>query len=118
MKYIPDEDYIYISNKYYDTTKPFISLMRLTRNDSIFDPDTGLAPDLVQSGIFKNDEKYKNRPHSIRKARALEYALDNTRIACYPRDIFPAINCTDRPVEKTLVVKWTAEVFEKIIRRR
>lgn len=115
MMYFPDSHYDYIINKFHDTSKPFDSLMRLTRNDAIFDPATGLAPELVKSGIWKNDELYKNRPHSVRKARALEFALDNTRISCDSRDIFPAINCTDRPVEKTLVSQWSKEVFEEII---
>ena len=92
MKYFPDSHYDYIMNKFHDTSKPFDSLMRLTRNDAIFDHATGMDPEELKAGIWENDELYKNRPHSVRKARALEYALDNTRISCDPRDIFPAIN--------------------------
>ncbi len=69
----------------------------------------------ILKGIYTNDEQYKNCPHSIRKARALEYVLDNTRILCDSRDIFPAINCVDTPMYKTLVCDWEDEVFDKVV---
>ena len=115
MMYFSDESYHYIMNKFHDTNKPFNSLMRLTRNDAIFDPATGMDPDLIRTKILENDEQYSDRSHFFRKAKALEFALDNTRIDCDSRDIFPAINCTDRPVEKTLVNRWQKEVFRTII---
>lgn len=115
MMYFSNESYNYILNKFHDTNKPFNSMQRLTRNDAIFDPATGMDPDLVRTNILENDKKYLDRSHFIRKARALEFALDNTRIDCDNRDIFPAINCTDRPVEKALVLTWYREVFKEIL---
>ena len=51
----------------------------------------------------------------MRKARALDYVLSNTRIACDSRDRYPAINMLDRPLNATLIRQWQAEVFgEKI----
>lgn len=110
-----DASYTYIMNKYHDASKPFDSLKRFTRNDSLFEPETGLDPEMMTSGILENDMQYAHLPHSLRKARALEFVLDHTRIACDPSDIFPAINCIDRPVEKTMVHMWYDEVFGTVI---
>jgi len=115
MKYIEKESYDYVINKFHDTNKPFDSFNRFVRNDDIFDSSTGMDADAVRKGVMKNDEKYKNEPHSIRKARAVEFVLDNTRIACDPRDIFPAINCVDRPLSDTIVGIWENKVYEEKI---
>lgn len=115
MQYISEASYSYIMNKYHDASKPFDTLSRFTRNDAIFDVSTGLDPELMQSGIMENDKLYRDRPNSIRKARALEFVLDNTRIDCDPRDIFPAINSIDRPIDKTLVAMWNDEVFQSFV---
>ena len=107
MKYINDRNYEYIKNKY--------PPKRFKRNDGIFDPDSGMEPDDILSGIMENDTLYKELPHPIRKARALEYVLKNTRISCDERDIFPAINMIDRPISKTIIKEWHGEVFSEII---
>lgn len=115
MMYFSDESYRYIMNKFHDVTKPFNSLRRFTRNDGIFHPATGMDPDWICTKILENDQQYLERSHFFRKAKALEFVLDNTRLDCSSRDIFPAINCTDRPVEKTLIRQWQNEVFRTII---
>lgn len=115
MKYIKPEDYDYIMNKYHDLTKPFDSFRRYIRHDEIFAPDSGMAPELILSGIAENDKQYAHLPHPVRKARALAYVLENTRICCDERDIFPAINMLDRPVDQVLNRRWRAEVLEEII---
>lgn len=115
MQYIHDKDYEYISNKYHDTSKPFDPFFRFIRRDEIFSPDTGMDPDDIIAGIRENDALYQTLPHCIRKARAFEYVLKNTRISCDPRDIFPAINMVDRPLNQTLISAWRKEVFEEMI---
>ena len=115
MKYISETSYNYIVNKYHNTNAPFNPFERFIRNDSIFDPQTGLDGDDIITGIIENDKNYESLLHPIRKARALEYVLKNTRICCDMRDIFPAINSIDRPLTKALIDKWRAEVFKKII---
>ena len=102
-------------NKFHDTAKPFNSLARFTRNDAIFDPATGMDANLIYTKIIENDKQYLSRSNFFRKAKALEFVMDNTRIDCSSLDIFPAINCTDRPVEKTLVNQWKNEVFQNFI---
>lgn len=115
MEYIKHADYEYITNKYHDTSKPFDPFNRFIRHDEIFSPHTGMEPESIISGIWENDALYSEFPHSVRKARAFEYVLKNTRISCDPRDIFPAINMVDRPLSKTLIGAWRKEVFEGMI---
>lgn len=115
MKYIKDEDYEYIINKYHDTSKPFDSFERFIRRDEIFSPETGMDGDAIREGILIQDRAIMDLPHPVRKAKAIEYVLKNTRIACDSRDIFPAINAVDRPINVTLIRPWKKEVFENII---
>ena len=115
MKYIKRQDYEYIINKYHDTTKPFDGHKRFIRRDEIFSPDSGMDPEAILAGIMENDKQYKTLSHSVRKARALEYVLKNSRISCDERDIFPAINMIDRPLSDTLVKKWREDIFQGVI---
>ena len=115
MQYINQQSYEYIKNKYHDTEKPFDPHKRFIRHDKIFSPDSGMAPEDIIEGITENDAIYAELSHPVRKARALEYVLKNTRISCDARDIFPAINMIDRPISQTVVRAWRKEVFaEKI----
>ena len=107
MKYINQQDYEYIKNKYPST--------RFSRKDEVFSCESGMAPDDIICGIMKNDESYAELSHPVRKARAIEYVLKNTRISCDERDIFPIINMIDRPISKTIVEAWRKEVFEETI---
>jgi formate C-acetyltransferase len=110
MKYIKDKDYDYIMNKYHDATKAETSY-RFMANEKIFDESTGISPEQIHAHIGVIEEKYANHPHCIIKARAFEYILDNTKISCDARDIFPAICSIDRTLWKTLISKWEQEVF-------
>jgi len=115
MKYIKDVDYNYIINKYHDTSKPFDPFKRFIRHDEVFDKSTGMDPIEMENEILKNDERIQHMPHPMRKARAFEFILQNTRISCDCRDIFPNINSLDRLISRTLTDKWKKEVFEEII---
>ena len=115
MKYIRQVDFDYIINKYHDTSKPFDGHARFVRRDELFATETGMDPEDIISGIVENDNLYKHLAHPIRKARALEYVLKNTRIACDTRDIFPAINMVDRPLSKALITTWKHEITRETI---
>lgn len=115
MQYIRDCDYEYIRNKYHDASKPFDTFQRFIRRDEIFASETGMEGDAIIAGIVEEDAKITHLPHPVRKAKALAYVLANTRIACDRRDIFPAINMIDRPLNKTLIQAWRDEVFTQII---
>ena len=115
MQYIQNCDQNYILNKYHDTKKPFDSFQRFIRHDEIFDPVSGMDADAICAEILKRDAENADAPHIIRKARAFEFVLENTRIDVNAHDYFPAINCIDRPLRKTLVDRWYSEVFDGII---
>ena len=115
MKYIKNEDYEYIKNKYHDTKKPFDSFSRFIRHDEIFSEDTGLSAEEIIQGIRAQDKEIEHLSHYERKSLALKYVLENTRISCDRRDIFPALNATDRPLNQTLIGLWKWELFTKII---
>ena len=115
MQYIKDSNYEYIKNKYHDASKPWDGHHRFIRKDDLFSADSGMFPDDILAGITENDVLYAKLSHPIRKARALEYVLKNTRISCDPHDIFPAINMIDRPLRKPLIEKWQKEIFTDLI---
>ena len=115
MEYIKPNDYHYIMNKYHAQDKPFNPHRRFIRHDEIFDTTTGLDGDAILAGILAQDATLTALPHPIRKAKAFAYVLENTRICCDKRDIFPAINMIDRPLNKTLINPWKKEVFEEKI---
>ena len=115
MEYIKNADYNYIMNKYHDNSKPFDSFKRFIRHDEIFDSSTGMDGDQIVEGIKKLDKEIENLSHPVRKAKAFEFVLKNTRISCNKCDIFPAINAIDRPLNKTIISDWRKEVFVEII---
>ena len=115
MEYIKNKDYDYIMNKYHDASQPFDGHSRFIRKDDIFSDDTGMDGDKIREEIVRRDEEIKHLSHPVRKAKAFEFILENTRISCDSRDIFPAINMIDRPLNSTIVKKWREEVFMEII---
>ena len=115
MEYIKTQDYDYIMNKYHDQKKPFNAHRRWIRHDEIFDEATGMDGDAILAGIWDQDSQNEALPHPVRKAKAFDYVLKNTRISCDVRDIFPAINMVDRPLNNTLINAWKKEVFGSII---
>ena len=113
MEYICQRDYYYIINKYHDQALPFNPHKRFIRRDEIFDPATGMDADAVIAGIWAQDDETLSHP--VRKAKAFAYVLQNTRISCDKRDIFPAIHMVDRPLNRTLINRWKKEVFTDIL---
>ena len=79
MQYIKNEDYEYIMQKYADEPKSIVGRSRFIRQDRIFDESTGLDGDVIIQKIMEEDEKMTHLAHPIRKAKALEFVLKNTR---------------------------------------
>ena len=115
MQYINPCDYDYICNKFHDASKPWNGMGRFIRRDELFSADTGMDPEEIKLGIWEQDKAYASESHPVRKARALAYVLEHTRIACDPRDRYPAINAIDRPLNATLIGAWRKEVFSEVI---
>lgn len=115
MQYIQEKDLEYILNKYHDTKKPFNAFNRFTRNDAIYSDETGMDGDEIKAQLSDLSEEWADLPRPIRKAKLFEFVLKNTKIACDPRDIFPAVNATDRPIDNAVLSKWSSKVFTEII---
>ena len=126
MEFICDKDYEYIKGKYFPFKPNYeendkgalinsLGSERFVRVDSNFDEDSGLDGDLIKEMILKQDGENEHLSHPVRKAMAMRLVLENTRIKCDSRDIFPAINCIDRPLDATVIKKWKNEVFSEII---
>ena len=81
MYYITDKDAEYILNKYHNLSKPYDIMNRFVRNDEIFDPDTGMDGDEIIKNLRIRDANNAHLPHPIRKALALRFVLENTRIS-------------------------------------
>jgi len=115
MYYIKEEDYNYIKNKFHDCSKPFNPNQRFIRRDEIFSDETGLNGEEIKNGILERDKNFSNMLHPVRKALALTYVLENTKISCDMHDRFPAINMLDRPLNATIIKEWHKEIFEEVI---
>lgn len=115
MYYINDTDSEYILNKHHSLSSDYNIMDRFIRHDEIFDESTGMNGDEIIKGIREQDDKIRHLPHSVRKAMALRFVLDNTRISCDKRDRYPAINAIDRPLNQTLILKWKNEVLNEIV---
>lgn len=115
MYYINDSDSEYILNKHHSLSSDYDIMNCFIRHDEIFDESTGMDGDEIIKGIREQDDKISHRPHSIRKAMALRFVLDNTRISCDNRDRYPAIKAIDRPFNQTLISKWKNEVLNEIV---
>ena len=110
MEYIKKADYNYIMNKYHFQDRPFNSLARFIRNDEYFSEETGLDGGVIRENILKRDDEIKELSHPVRKAKAFSYILENTRISCDKRDIFPAINMIDRPLNAKIIGRFSDEI--------
>ncbi len=125
MDYISKESYDYIKTKYHPTYKSTdgegdgfnngTGQDRFLRVDHHFDESTGMNGDDIKALILEEDKKKLHLSHPERKAHAIRLVLENTRIRCDKRDIFPSINCIDRPIDATLIGAWRNEVFDQII---
>ena len=115
MRYIDQQDYEYIINKYHDTTKPFDPYRRREYHGYEYDAATGLSDDQIKAGLLEADKDLSSLPHPVAKARAIEYVLKNTRIDVNEHDYFIGIytwNCAARAIT---LDKWKNEVFTEIL---
>lgn len=80
-----------------------------------YDEKTGLSDEEIKAGLLEISKKYKDAPHPVAKARAIEYVLDNTRIDVNAHDYFIGIYSWSRLSSETTALKWEKELFEEII---
>ena len=105
----------FIENKYHDTKKEFNPYSRMSYHGWNADENSGLSVDDIKRGLFDVEKLYENCSHEVRKARAIEYVLQNTRIDCNEHDYFPLVYTWNREIKETTVDKWKSEMYNQLI---
>jgi len=111
MKFIPEQDYDYLINKYHDTKKPFDPYKRRAYHGYDYDKSTGLSDEEIFEGLLVLDKELQDYPHPVAKAKAIEYVLKNTRIDVNEHDYFFGIYTWNQAIKATTLLKWKEEVF-------
>lgn len=111
MKLIPKQDYDYLINKYHDTKKPFDPYKRRAYHGYDYDKSTGLSDEEIFEGLSVLEKEFEELPHSVAKAKAIEYVLKNTRIDVNEHDYFIGIYTWNQAIKATTLSKWKEQVF-------
>ena len=111
MKYIRQDDFEYLINKYHDASAPFDPHKRRAYHGYEYDPSTGLSDEEITQGLSALAEEQTAAPHPVAKARAIAYVLKNTRIDVPEHDYFVGIYTWDQRIQSTTLHKWKEEVF-------
>jgi len=114
MTYIYQEDRNFIENKYHRTDLPFDPYKRYAYHGYEYDETTGLSDEQMQDGLEKLFEETKNLPHSLAKAKAFSYVLDNMRIDVNEHDYFVGLYNWGRPLNQSFIQKWYHEMDESM----
>lgn len=109
-----DRDRKYIERKYHNPDEPFNPYNRMAYHGWEADESTGLSVEEIKKGLEEIALRYESESHEVRKARAVEYVLDNTRIDICEHDYFPLVYTWGREIFSTTVNKWKSEVFDSM----
>ena len=110
---ISDRDRKVIENKYHKTDEQFDGFNRMAYHGYDYDNTTGLSDAEIDRGLESISNFTKNEPHSIIKARLVEYVLDNTRIDINENDYFIGMYSWGRLIDKYTVSLWYDEAIDK-----
>ena len=103
----------FIENKYQDTSKPFDTFHRMEYHGWDCPKETGLSEEEIISGLKEVAKTYTGCSHEVKKARAVEFVLENTRIDINEHDYFPLIYTWNRQIKHTTIDVWNSEVFNE-----
>lgn len=82
------------------------------------DPRTGIDEENLEKGLIALLEKEKACSHTVIKAKAFAYILDNMRLDVSPHDLFVTFGIWGRkPFQKTIFPVWADDLFENTLRR-
>lgn len=109
------KDRTYIENKYHRTDEPFNPYLRREYNGYEYDPATGMSDAELRRGIEVLVKELSALPHPVIKARAVEFALQNTRIDVNASDYFVGIYSWNRPIFPYTVQAWQTELYETVL---
>ncbi|HBC89034.1 MAG TPA: hypothetical protein DCZ94_19005 [Lentisphaeria bacterium] len=80
-------------------------------------PETGLSAEAIEEGLLQLLEREKDSSHTMIKAKAFSYILDNMRITTSPQDLFVTLGVWGRkPFEKTIQPIWEKSLFENVLK--
>lgn len=108
-------DRAWIRGKYHNPEKPFDPLRRMAYHGHDFDAATGLDDGEILAGLRALSAQTAALSHPVAKARAVEYVLQNTRIAVDEHDWFVGIYSLNRLITETTVRKWRHEIFNGVL---
>jgi len=109
------EDRSTIENKFHKVDEPFNGYRRRNYHGYPYDESTGLSDEEIKAGLVELAKENKDAPHSIAKAKAVAYVLDNTRIDVNASDYFVGFYSTARLIGPTTEDVWYEELFGEII---
>lgn len=110
-----DDDRKIIENKYHIASEPFDPYNRMAYHGYDFDETTGQSDEEIRKGLRKLSEETAGLAHPVRKAEAVRYALEHTRIDAGEHDYFPGIYSLNRLANDTTVYEWQRNVFDVFI---
>lgn len=103
-----------INNKYHKTDEEFNSFMRMAYHGYDYDENTGMDDGEILNGLEKLAKDVSGEEHSVQKAKAFAYIIDNTRIDVNESDYFVGFYSWNRLLFKPFVDKWHSEVQKKL----
>ncbi len=111
------KDRNYIENKYHRTDAPFDPYRRREYHGYEYDPATGMSDGELSDGIAALVAENAALPRPVVKAKAVAFALENTRIDVNVQDWFVGIYSWDRPIFPHTVKEWHDELFDTVLNR-
>lgn len=109
-------DRAWIEEKYHKKTEPFDPFRRMAFHGHDFDIASGKTDEEIKTGLRELAKSTAGLSHPVAKARAVDYVLQNTRIAVSEYDWFVGIYSLNRLLTETTVRKWRHEIFDSVLR--
>lgn len=110
---LPMQDRAYLENKYHRTDEPFDGFNRMAYHGYEYDPATGMTDEEIHTGLAALVKNLEGQPHSVIKAKAVEYVLEHTRIDVNEHDYFPGLYSWGRIIDTHTVNIWHGEAIDK-----
>ena len=102
-------DRYHIERKYHDPEKEFNPFKRMAYLGSGYIEESGLDEDELKKGLLSLEDEIKNLPHSIAKAKAIKYVLENERLFINEHDYFVGLYALNRLSKTITFDKWEFE---------
>lgn len=110
-----EKDREYLENKYHRADEPFDPYRRMNYHGYEYDPQTGLDDEGIAEGLRAMETTLETMTHTIAKARAVEYVLDNMRIDVNEHDWFVGFYNWNRAIGKVTVRKWEKHMYDELV---